>query len=312
MQIRVVIFSDEKGWHTRALQKEFRNRAIKTKCVDLADCFLEFKNNTSTIVIPGFGDHLPQLAIVRGIAGGSLEQITKRLAILHLLSAQGVNVVNNALAIEKSIDKGMTSFLLQKNGIPTPQFWVTESFDRAKKIIINRIRSGNKIVVKPLFGSQGQGLNLIESEKNLESYNLLKTNPKGGVFYLQQFVQVKKNLISHDYRVFVVKKTAIAAMKRIGKTWIHNKSLGAKCEKCNLTLNEYFNNEEIKLHPCGEKFFTKRKDDNLDTIISRYDKYVETTKPVLEFLSKKIRLEEIDGTLKIDLITAKIDEIINV
>lgn len=237
MQIRVVIFSDEKGWHTRALQKEFRNRAIKTKCVDLADCFLEFKNNTSTIVIPGFGDHLPQLAIVRGIAGGSLEQITKRLAILHLLSAQGVNVVNNALAIEKSIDKGMTSFLLQKNGIPTPQFWVTESFDRAKKIIINRIRSGNKIVVKPLFGSQGQGLNLIESEKNLESYNLLKTNPKGGVFYLQQFVQVKKNLISHDYRVFVVKKTAIAAMKRIGKTWIHNKSLGAKCEKCNLTLN---------------------------------------------------------------------------
>ena len=84
------------------------------------------------------------------------------------------------------------------------------------------------------------------------------------------------------------------------------------CKKCNLTLNEYFNKEEIKLHPCGEEFFTKRKDDNLETIISRYDKYIETTKPVLDFLSKKIKLVEIDGTLKIDLITAKIDEIINV
>ena len=237
MQNKVVIFSYEKGWHTRVLQKEFRNRGFNARCVDLANCFLEIRNNTPKIIIPGFGDQLPLLAIVRGIAGGSLEQITKRLDILHLLTTQGVSVVNHASAIEKSVDKGMTSFLLKKSGIPTPKFWVTESFERAKKIITNRIKSGNKIVVKPLFGSQGQGLKLIESAKNLEPCDLLKINPKGGVFYLQQFVPLKKNIISHDYRVLVVKKTAIAVMKRIGKTWVHNKSLGAKCEKCNLTSN---------------------------------------------------------------------------
>lgn len=237
MQNKIVIFSYEKGWHTRVLQKEFRNRGFKTKCVDLADCFLEIKKNTPKIIIPGLGDHLPLLAIVRGIAGGSLEQITKRLDILHLLTAQGVNVINHASAIEKSVDKGMTSFLLKKNGIPTPKFWVTESFERAKKIIINRVKSGNKIVVKPLFGSQGQGLKLIENTKNFEFDDLLKINPKGGVFYLQQFVPLKKNIISHDYRVLVVKQNAIAVMKRTGQTWIHNKSLGAKCEKHNLTSN---------------------------------------------------------------------------
>ena len=35
------------------------------------------------------------------------------------------------------------------------------------------------------------------------------------------------------------------------------------CDKCNLTLNEFFNKEEIDLHPCGKEYFIKRKDDNL-------------------------------------------------
>ena len=35
------------------------------------------------------------------------------------------------------------------------------------------------------------------------------------------------------------------------------------CDKCNLTLNEFFNNEEIDLHPCGKEHFVKRKDYHL-------------------------------------------------
>ena len=58
------------------------------------------------------------------------------------------------------------------------------------------------------------------------------------------------------------------------------------CDKCNLTLNEFFNNEEIDLHPCGKEHFVKRKDDNLETIMSRYDIYTKTTEPVLSFFSK--------------------------
>ena len=84
------------------------------------------------------------------------------------------------------------------------------------------------------------------------------------------------------------------------------------CDKCNLTLNEFFNKEEIGLHPCGQDFFIKRKDDNLETIMSRYDIYKKTTQPVLNFLSKNPNFQEIDGTLKIDEITRKIDTFINV
>ena len=84
------------------------------------------------------------------------------------------------------------------------------------------------------------------------------------------------------------------------------------CDKCNLTSNEFFNKEEIDLHPCGKEYFIKRKDDNLETIMSRYDIYTKTTEPVLNFLSKNSNFHEIDGTLEIDEITAKIDTFINV
>jgi adenylate kinase len=84
------------------------------------------------------------------------------------------------------------------------------------------------------------------------------------------------------------------------------------CDKCNLTLNEFFNNKEIDLHPCGKEHFVKRKDDNLETIMSRYDIYTKTTEPVLNFFSKNSNFHEIDGTLEIDQITSKIDTFINV
>ena len=39
----------------------------------------------------------------------------------------------------------------------------------------------------------------------------------------------------------------------------------------------------------------KRSDDNLITILKRYDTYMETTKPVLDFYSKNPNFYEIDG-----------------
>ena len=60
------------------------------------------------------------------------------------------------------------------------------------------------------------------------------------------------------------------------------------------------------------KVLERRTDDELDTILKRYDTYMETTKPVLNFYSKNPNFYEIDGTLEIDQITAKIDHFLNV
>ena len=60
------------------------------------------------------------------------------------------------------------------------------------------------------------------------------------------------------------------------------------------------------------KILEKRSDDDTDTILRRYDTYMMTTKPVLDFYSKNTNFYEIDGSLKIDEITSKIDTILNV
>ena len=60
------------------------------------------------------------------------------------------------------------------------------------------------------------------------------------------------------------------------------------------------------------KILEKRSDDDTNTILKRYDTYMQTTRPVLDFYSKKPNFYEIDGTLEIDQITAKIDAFLNV
>ena len=84
------------------------------------------------------------------------------------------------------------------------------------------------------------------------------------------------------------------------------------CDKCHMTLNKFFNKEQIELHPCGKEFLLKRKDDNLKTVIARYDTYMSTTKPILDFYSKNTNFTEIDGTVEIEVITNKINDILTV
>ena len=60
------------------------------------------------------------------------------------------------------------------------------------------------------------------------------------------------------------------------------------------------------------KILENRADDNLSTILKRYETYMETTKPVLNFYSKKTNFHEIDGDQKIAEISIKIEEILSV
>ena len=84
------------------------------------------------------------------------------------------------------------------------------------------------------------------------------------------------------------------------------------CDKCNMSLNKFFNKEQIELHPCGKEFLKKRKDDNFDVVVARYDTYMKTTKPVLDFYSKNSNFTEIDGAAEIEQITNKINDVLNV
>ena len=99
----------------------------------------------------------------------------------------------------------------------------------------------------------------------------------------------------------------------VSKNTIEKRIMGRMtCDKCNMTLNEFFNKEQIELHPCGKEFLKRRKDDNFDIFVARYKTYMKTTKPVLDFYSKNVNFTEIDGAAEIEQITNKINDVLNV
>ncbi len=99
----------------------------------------------------------------------------------------------------------------------------------------------------------------------------------------------------------------------VTKDIIEKRILGrVVCEKCNVTLNEYLDNELIKNHKCGKEYLKKRKDDNSKTIMIRYDTFIKETNPLLDYYSKKTTFFKVDASVKIEEISAKIREIVNV
>ena len=231
--MRVAIFTDETGWHTRQLQAALRRRGAVGRCIDLAECRIDTGAAWHGLALPGYGRELPDAALVRGIAGGSFEQVTKRLGILHALRELGVPVYNDARAIERSVDKSMTSLLLHAAGVATPPTWVTESAAEAQRIVMRESAAGHALVLKPLFGSQGRGLQLVGCVDGAH-VALPVQDAAGGLAYLQRFVPPCETP-GFDWRVLVVGGRAITAMRRVSTHWIHNVAQGARCEPAPLT-----------------------------------------------------------------------------
>ena len=98
---------------------------------------------------------------------------------------------------------------------------------------------------------------------------------------------------------------------KVSRETVEKRILGRiVCEKCNKIMNEYLNKEEIDNHECGRDYLTKRKDDNLETIVTRYEEYIKKTRHVLDFYSSRSYFHEIDGSQKIQVITGKIEQIL--
>lgn len=220
--LSVAIMTDETGWHTARLRTALRERGCSSRCVDLADCRFETTWSAQGLVIPGYGRGLPDAVIVRGIAGGTFEQVTLRLGILHALRECGVVVYNDARAIERSVDKAMTAFLLHRAGVATPATWTSESAVHARRRVMREAAASREVVLKPLFGSQGKGLQRLGDAAlpDLQAY--------GSVAHLQRFVPAAQGP-GYDWRILVIGGQAVASMRRVGRSWIHNAALGARC-----------------------------------------------------------------------------------
>jgi RimK family alpha-L-glutamate ligase len=206
------------------LAQAFAALGVRTQAIRLQSCAVETQRACG-LVIEGFGDRLPDAVLVREMSGGTFQAVTLRLGILHALRENGVLVWNDARAIERCVDKSMTSFCLQRADIATPPTWTVESHERALEIVREQALPGRPLVMKPLFGSQGRGLLLVHDVASLPA----QEETAGGVWYLQHYVG-SRAAQWHDWRVFVAGCRAIAAMVRHGIEWRTNAARGARCE----------------------------------------------------------------------------------
>jgi RimK family alpha-L-glutamate ligase len=141
-----------------------------------------------------------------------------------------LHCVNPPKAIEKTVDKFLTSALLAEAGLPVPPTVCCESRQSA----INAFFAlGGDVIFKPLFGSCGNGLLRLQSKADAEQAFSDIFN-SGGVFYLQKFIPSGNS----DIRAFVVKNRVIAAMRRTGENWLANVSKGARVQAYELTPQE--------------------------------------------------------------------------
>lgn len=217
---RIAILVDEPDWHTQRLAQALAARGAAAVALSLRDCAFVLGEGGRGVIMPGFEEALPDAVLVRAIAAGTFEQVTLRLGLLHALAALGVPIVNDARAIERCVDKSMTSFLLHRAGIPTPPTLASESAAQAARW---RAGTAAEFVQKPLFGSQGRGLSRLRADDPSSP-----ADPYAGVHYLQRFVGRGEGW--RDFRVMVIGGKPVAAMIRHGRSWVTNVRQGARCE----------------------------------------------------------------------------------
>jgi ribosomal protein S6--L-glutamate ligase len=167
-----------------------------------------------------------QAALVRTVPAGSLEQIIFRMDWLQAAALRGVPIVNSPKAVEVCVDKYLTSVRLTRAGLPTPPTFVAQ---RTQEAMQGFEALGGDVVIKPLFGAEGRGLQRIsDPELAWRTFRVLENT--GQVIYLQKYVAHR----GYDIRAFVLGNKVLAAMQRHAQrgNWRTNIAQGGSALPC--------------------------------------------------------------------------------
>ena len=171
----------------------------------------------------------------------------------------------------------------------------------------------SKYLVKKLNGYQISTGDMLRDEikKDTEIGKKIINDMNDGKFVNDEIVnKLIKNV------VFDPQKKSKLIFDGYPRSLIQAKNLNLLLDNSSQEIDFIFflnvNKETIIKRIEKRKILEKRADDELNTILKRYDTYMETTRPVLDFYSKNVNFNEIDGAAEIEAITAKIDDIIRV
>ena len=170
-----------------------------------------------------------------------------------------------------------------------------------------------KYLVKKINGFQVSTGDMLRNEinKNSEIGKKITDHMRDGKFVSDEIVnKLIKKVISD------LKNSKNLIFDGYPRSLSQAKNLNLLLDTSNLKIDYIFflnvSKDTIIKRIEKRKILEKRSDDNLDTLLKRYDTYMETTRPVLDFYSKNPNFHEIDGSLEIDQITNKIDAFLEV
>jgi RimK family alpha-L-glutamate ligase len=215
-----IMTRNPEAWSSSQVRDALTKRGISYECFTFPRLVARlayrpyFKVNGTSIT-----DELDAL-IIRPIGRGSLEELVFRMDMLYKLERQGFYMVNPPTAIEHCVDKYDILAILEDVGVPVPRTLATENVNEALKAFQEL---GGDIVVKPIFGSRGQGATRV-NDIDIADTIFKAITFHHGVIYMQEFVEHGFS----DIRAFVLGDQVISSMRRVATGWKTNYSRGAR------------------------------------------------------------------------------------
>lgn len=219
MGVRIGLVYDQVTWEIKAILETAKFRGVKVNLIDSKTNF--FKLNWERGNASEFGDVILQrcLSYFRG------------LNLTAILESMGYTVVNSYRVSEICGNKLLTTLVLSKAGVPTPETYVAFT-PQSAVAALDRI--GYPAVLKPVVGSWGRMIVPLNDRDVAEA--ILKEreymHPLHQIYYIQK--RVEKPF--RDIRVIVVGEEAVATMYRYSfRNFKTNVARDSKTEACRIT-----------------------------------------------------------------------------
>ena len=208
--MRIAVLSSPDAWHFLDL---------KRAAGDVHDVIsFRFEELAARIEDRRIFDLKADCVVVRTMSAGSLQQVVFRMDFLGQLAATGTLVLNSPKSIEAAVDKYLSLAMLSEAGVSVPRTSVSQTVSVAVKAFE---QLGGNVVVKPLFGSMGNGIVRLRSPD--EAKNVFEELiESGSVVYQQEYVDHD----AFDLRLLVVGDEVLGMKRTNSSNWITNISQG--------------------------------------------------------------------------------------
>ncbi len=197
------------AWSSQQLQTAFQQRGITSVIFALSQCC--FNVSSGQVLWQGEDLSLLDGVVVRKL-GDTMDPLSHhRVNLLYHLENLGVQIFSTPHALEEANNRYRMTVKLTQAGIPIPETIVTESVEKAIRVV----EQWGKAVIKPLFTSKGRAMVLLDRDGpfrlTLKHWDEIGKFP----FYLQRFVH------SHyDVGMAILDGKLLGAYKRVaGESW---------------------------------------------------------------------------------------------